>query len=151
MSSWPSTFTCRGKWVSSSSRLTFPVSWQSFWLRSPSGLTKNLFQLGLSLVRFPSFHYFGTLVMGLLLLTYDLTNHNHSQSWASKSATQRGQFLPPSAIFFVFIFVFFSVKLLSLAFHAVWLLGQWACNSKKKKQPKKKTGKKKTGISSTLL
>lgn len=54
MSSWPSTSTCRGKWASSLSRLTFPVSWQSFWLKSPSGLTKNLFLLGPSLVRFPS-------------------------------------------------------------------------------------------------
>lgn len=54
MSSWLSTSTCRGKWASSLSRLTFRVSWQSFWLRSLSGLTRNLFQLGPSSVSFVS-------------------------------------------------------------------------------------------------
>lgn len=50
MSSWPSTSTCKGKWDSSSFRPTSPVSWRSSWPRSPSGLTRSRYRLGLCLV-----------------------------------------------------------------------------------------------------
>lgn len=55
MSSWPCTSTSRGKWASSWFRHTSPVSWRWFWPRSPSGLIRNLFRLGLCSVSKPSF------------------------------------------------------------------------------------------------
>lgn len=58
MSSWPCTSTSRGKWASSWFRRTSPVSWRWFWPRSPSGLIRNLFQLGLCSVSKPSHQSF---------------------------------------------------------------------------------------------
>lgn len=58
MSSWPCTSTSRGKWASSWFRRTSPVSWRWFWPRSPSGLIRNLFQLGLCSVSEPSHESF---------------------------------------------------------------------------------------------
>lgn len=130
MSSWPSTFTCRGKWASSSSRLTFPVSWQSFWLKSPSGLTKNLFQLGPSLVRFPSFHYFvSSLVLDHLLLTYDL------QTTTTVSHERASQQPRGTSFWHLQCFCFFS------AFHAdPWV--RIGSRARKSTPPPKKTAKK---------